>query len=155
MKTRLNSAVGLTAAFLLAWTLNQAPASADTLVEPSPMARMVSGMNPANWTMPEWKMPNFRSILPGQDEKTRIKKKKDGLFSEVSTTASNSWTKTKQVLNPQKLNPARMFTTGAKTPAVKSQPAKPGFFRSLFTPDPPDKEVKSVSDWMRQSRPQP
>ena len=150
MRTRLNSVVGLTAALLLAWTLEQTPASADTVIGPSPMARLVNGLNPANW-----KMPDFRSILPGQDEKTRIKKKKDGLMSEVTTTASNSWTKTKEVLDPQKLNPARMFPASNRTNSKNEEPAKPGFFRSLFTPEPPKKEVSTVSDFIGQSRPSP
>ena len=155
MKTRLNSVVGLTAALLLAWTLNQTPASADTVIEPTPMGRFVSGLNPANWTMPQWKMPDFKSIMPGQAEKTRIKKKKDGLFSEVKSTASNSWTKTKEVFDPQKLNPARMFPASTRTPSKTTEPAKPGFFRSLFAPKPEEKEVSTVTDFLRQSRPTP
>ena len=155
MKTRLNSVVGLTAALLVAWIVGQSPAAADTLVEPSPMGRLVQGLNPANWTMPEWKMPNFQSLLPGQEEKTRIKKKKDGLFDEMSQTASNSWTKTKKMFDPQKLNPARMFPASARTPAKPSAPEKPGFFRSLFAPEPPEKEVETVTDFLRQSRPSP
>ena len=150
MKTRLNSLLGLTAALLLAWTLNQTPASADTVIGPSPMTRLVNGLNPANW-----KMPDFRSILPGQEEKTRIKKKKDGLMSEVTTTASNTWTKTKEVFDPQKLNPARMFPASARTPSKREESTKPGFFRSLFTPDPPEKDVSTVTDFLRQSRPTP
>lgn len=155
MNTRLNSVVGLTAALLLAWTLNQTPATADTVIGPSPMSRLVSGMNPANWTMPQWKMPDFKSIIPGQDEKTRIKKKKDGLFTEVKTSASNSWTKTKEVLDPQKLNPARMFPAAARTPANRAESDKPGFFGSLFAPEPPEKGVSTVTDFLRQDRPTP
>ncbi len=155
MKTRLNSVVGLTAALLLAWTLNQTPASADEVIEPSPMSQLVSGLNPANWTMPQWKMPDFRSIMPGQEEKVRIKKKKDGLFTEVKTTASNSWTKTKQVLDPQKLNPARMFPASTRTPSRQTEPAKPGFFQSLFTPAPPVKKPSTVNEFLDGDRVKP
>ena len=112
--------------------------------------RLVNGLNPANW-----KMPDFKSILPGQDEKTRIKKKKDGLMTEMTTTASNSWTKTKEVLDPQKLNPARMFSASNKTNSTREEPAKPGFFRSLFTPDPPEKKDLTVTDFLGRSRPTP
>lgn len=150
MNTRLNSVVGLTAALLLAWTLNQSTARADELVPPTPMQRLVNGLNPANWTM-----PNFRSILPGQDEKARIKKKKDGLFTEVSDTAANSWAKTKEMFNPQKLNPARMFPASARTPSSREASNKPGFFQSLFSPQPAEKEVTTVNDFLKQSRPSP
>jgi hypothetical protein len=150
MNTRLNSVVGLTAALLLAWTLNQSTARADELVPPTPMQRIVNGLNPANW-----RMPDFRSLLPGQEEKVRIKKKKDGLFTEVSDTAANSWAKTKEMFNPQKLNPARMFPASARTPSSREDANKPGFFQSLFSPQPPEKEVTTVNDFLKQSRPTP
>jgi hypothetical protein len=44
--------------------------------------------NPLNWRMPQWKMPKFSGILPAKEETMRIKKKKDGLFDDVSQTAS-------------------------------------------------------------------
>ena len=150
MNTRLNSVVGLTAALVLAWTTHQSIAVADELVSPTPMQRIAHGLNPVNW-----RMPDFRSLLPGQEEKTRIKKKKDGLFTEVSETASNSWTKTKEMFNPQKLNPARMFPASSRTPSNKEAADKPGFFQWLFTPEPPEKEVSTVNDFLRQSRPAP
>lgn len=150
MNTRLNSVLGLTAALLLVWTTQQPAAFADELVPPTPMQRIAHGLNPANWTMPD-----FRSLLPGQDEKARIKKKKDGLFTEVSETASNSWTKTKEMFNPQKLNPARMFPASARTPSSNEAANKPGFFQSLFAPKPAEKEVSTVNDFLRQSRPSP
>ena len=154
MKTRLNSMLALTATLLLASTLAPSAAQADTVIEPSPASKLVQNLNPANWTMPQWKMPDFKSLLPGQQEKTRIKKKKDGLFTELTDTASNSWAKTKEMFNPQKLSPARMFPASARTPR-QSEPAKPGFFKSLFTPEPPEKEVETVTDFLRQSRPSP
>ena len=81
-------------------------AAAQERAEATPTGSMASGLNPLNWEMPQWKMPNFREMLPAPEEKARIKKKKDGLFDEVTQTASRSWNRTKEVLNPQKLNPA-------------------------------------------------
>lgn len=150
MKTTLKAVVSFTTVLWIAGVVAPTPMAADTVIGPSPMQRMVSGMNPANWTMPQWRMPDFKSVLPGQDEKARIKKKKDGLFTEVGETASNSWTKTKQVLNP-----ARMFPASSRSPAKATKEEKPGFFRWLFTPEPEEKEVSTVTDFLRQSRPSP
>jgi hypothetical protein len=111
-------------------------------------------LNPANWKMPSFKMPTFQSLMPGNDEKARIKKKKDGFFQEVTQSASNSWTKTKQVFNPQKLNPVNYFTASAKSPA-KPEADKPGFFSSLFAPHPVEQESGTVTDFLRQDRPNP
>jgi hypothetical protein len=120
------------------------------------MAQIASGLNPLNWRMPQWKMPNFRRLLPGNEEKARIKNKKDGLFDEVGKTASNSWNKTKTALDPQKLNPANFFTASARTPSAPKAKEKPGFFRSLFAPEPEvEKSNATVTDFLRQSRPGP
>lgn len=108
-------------------------------------------LNPANWKMPSFKMPSFGNLMPGSDEKARITKKKDGLFQEVGQSASNSWKKTKEVFNPQKLNPTKFFTASSRTPAEK----KPGFFSSLFTPQPAEKDSGTVTDFLRQDRPNP
>jgi hypothetical protein len=125
---------------------------ADTVVQASPAARMLHAMNPVNWRMPQ--MPNFRDLLPGQDEKARIKKKKDGLVGEVGKTATNSWNKTKQVLNPQKLNPINYFPASSRTPAASpNEEKKPGFFGSLFGPPPPEEDEETVTDFLKQSRP--
>ena len=148
MKTRMKSLVGLTAAVALALAVSQ-NAMADEVVKESPMATFARNLNPANW-----KMPNFRTLLPGQDEKARITKKKDGLVSEVSQTASNSWNKTKQMFSPERMNPARMFTASARTPSTKEKSDKPGFFRSLFAPPEPEPS-STVTEFLRQSRPSP
>jgi len=155
MNTRLNSVLGLTAMLLLVGAFNATPANAQTEEQPSTVGKLVHGLNPLNWSMPQWKMPDFRSILPDREEKTRIKKKKDGLFSEVTKTASNSWEKTKAAFDPEKLNPIRMFPASARTPSNRSEPKEPGFFRSLFTPAPRENEIETVNDFLRQSRPQP
>jgi hypothetical protein len=115
---------------------------------------MVHNMNPANWTMPQWKMPNFRSILPGQEEKTRVVKKKDGLLSETKAVATNSWNKTKEVMDPQKLNPARLFRPASSTtPSKSSEPEQPGFFSRLFTPAPEESKPKSPNEFLKGDRP--
>ena len=113
-----------------------------------PAAAPLGPLNPANW-----KMPSFQSLLPGAEEKTRIKKKKDGLFQELTQSVSGSWNRTKAVFNPQKLNPANFFTASAKTPSPKSSDAKPGFFRSLFTPGAKSQETGTVNDFLAQPRP--
>ena len=109
-------------------------------------------LNPANWKMPSFKMPSFQGLMPGNDEKARIKKKKDGLFQEVTKTATNSWTKTKEVFNPAKLNPTNFFTASSRTPAKEKSP---GFFSSLFSPAPQPRQTGSVTDFLSQDRPNP
>ena len=132
-------------------------ASADTVVEPSPVGQMASALNPMNWKMPKFKLPNFRALLPSNDEQTRIKKKKDGLFDEVGKTASNSWGKTKQALNPQNLNPAKFFPASARMPSAKEvkEDNKPGFFRSLFSSPEKEESNATVTDFLGQARPTP
>ena len=158
--TARQTAIGAAAVVLFLCTDLQS-ATAQAEMGPSPIQQMAGALNPMNWRLPQWnpqwKMPSFRAMLPGNDEKARIRKKKDGLFDEVTKTASNSWNKTKQALNPQKLNPIRFMPASARTPAPQRQPeSKPGFFRSLFTPAPPPREDNTtVTDFLRQSRPSP
>ena len=116
-------------------------------------------LNPANWKMPsfkmpEMKMPSFKSMLPQSEEKQRIVKKKDSFFSEIGQTASNSWTRTKEVFNPQKLNPTRFFTASSRTPSKPEPEAKPGFFSSLFSPGKTSADKSSATDFLKQQRPQ-
>lgn len=149
-------AIGAALTLLLCADLSTAVAQTET-TDPTPIGRMAAGLNPMNWKMPEWKMPNFRQILPAQDEKARIKKKKDGLLEEVTQTASKSWNRTKEVLSPQKLNPVNFFSASARMPSSdRTEKAEPGFFRSLFTPAaPPADNNSTVTDFLRQSRPSP
>ncbi len=125
---------------------------ADEATPTTPFGRMVHGLNPANW-----KMPTFSGLLPQQEEKARLTKKKDSLVDEVGQTASNSWNRTKTALNPQRLNPVRFFTASAATPATPTQQEqKPGFFSSLFSPSaPPEKTSTTTSDFLSQPRPTP
>ncbi len=120
---------------------------ADEAIQLSPFQRMVRGLNPANWKVPGW-----NALLPQNEEKARIKKKKDGLVEEVSKTASTSWNRTKQALNPVKF-----FTASSRsaTPPTDAEAKRSGFFQWLFTPSPPPDEDSSVSDFLKQSRPSP
>jgi hypothetical protein len=115
----------------------------------TPVGRVVSGLNPMNW-----KMPKFGQMLPTKEEKTRIKDRKDGLMAEVKQTATRSWTKTKDVLNPKRLLPSNMFGTAAQPQQTASTTKEqPGFFGSLFTPQPEVRQVSSVNDFLSQERP--
>ncbi len=116
------------------------------------------GLNPLNWQMPKFQapkfsMPKFSSLLPGQDEKQRMTKKKDSLFTEIGASARNSWAKTKEVFNPQKLNPANLFKP-ASTKTQTPKATKPSFFSSLFAPpeDPPER-ITDVNDFLNQQNP--
>ena len=124
--------------------------SSSTSVFAEDGAGLLGPLNPANW-----KMPSFQTFMPGADEKARITKKKDGLFQEVGQTVSNSWNRTKEVFNPQKLNPTNFFTASSKTPSTTSSESKPGFFSSLFSPQPAADESGTVTDFLRQDRPNP
>ena len=137
-------------------TIATSQASADSPVEPTPLSRMAQGLNPANWKMPKFNVPSFKSILPGQDDKQRIVKKKDNLVDDVSKTASNSWQKTKQALNPMNLAPSNLFG-GGKPAAEQAEPQQPGFFSSLFMPASartPSKPA-TANDFLKLSKPTP
>jgi len=112
------------------------------------------GFNPLNWKMPKFqapKMPSFGSLLPGQSDKQRLTKKKDNLLTDVGATARKSWAKTKEVLNPAKLNPANLFKPASPSPPTSKK--EPGFFSSLFsTPEPPDR-IGDVNEFLRQDNP--
>src|SRR6056297_2956780 len=129
-----------------------ADARADEFVPPSPVSRLAHGLNPANWSLP--KLPDLRTLLPGSQEKARIKKKKNSLVEEVSKTASASWQRTRQALDPQKLIPMRMFPASARTPSAQPTAKEPGFFSSLFSfgKSSQDDEM-TVNGFLRQSRP--
>ncbi len=118
----------------------------------TPVGRVVSGLNPMNWKMPQ--MPKFGQMLPTKAEKTRINDRKDGLMAEVKQTATRSWTKTKDVLNPKRLLPSNMFGTGPQPQQTASKKTEtPGFFGSLFTPEPEVRQVSSVNEFLSQERP--
>ncbi len=137
----------------LAFVLGANTSMADHPVKPSPVGQMVETLNPVNWRMPKWQMPKFSGILPAKEEKVRIKKKKDSLFDEVKQTASKSWQRTKEVFNPQKLNPTRFLPASAKMPSSKPPKDEPGFFGSLFAPPPAPQNPRTVTDFLGQEKP--
>ncbi|MEM8666407.1 MAG: hypothetical protein AAGG48_02755 [Planctomycetota bacterium] len=143
-----------TVLFAMVIGLDVSHSVADELIKPSPAARLARGLNPTNWQMPKWKLPDVRSLLPNNDEKARIKKKKDGFFDEVGKTASNSWNKTKAAFQPENLSPMRMFPASARTPSQTTE-SKRGFWKSLLSPWPEEPEPSSdINQWFNQPRPQ-
>lgn len=106
---------------------------------------LASKLNPMNWKMPEFLVPN--------KDQERIVERKNTLASDIKTTASQSWQRTKTALNPARLNPMNLFAT-----ADTDQPAKkkePGFFSSMFSPSEPEPEerVATVNQFLNQERP--
>lgn len=131
------------------FSLDNAPAGIAPNYGPNQTAPSALGrLNPANWKMPQFKMPSMGRILPGQQEKDRIIEKKDGLFGEVSNTAKASWKRTTEALNPMK-----MFTAGNRTSQKTEQ--KPGFFKRLFTPPQTNSTPATVTEFLKQDRIQP
>ncbi|WP_442505972.1 hypothetical protein SH528x_004791 [Novipirellula sp. SH528] len=133
------SMIAIVLAFNISTAKAQSPASDSVMPT---MGEFVSGLNPMNW-----KMPNFKSMLPGQDDTVRIKQKKDGLVSDVTQTASRSWQKTKEVLNPRRLLPA---------PSATPKDDSPGFFASMFgaksAAETETDKVATVSDFLAQPK---
>ncbi|MEM6364310.1 MAG: hypothetical protein AAF745_07780, partial [Planctomycetota bacterium] len=114
-------------------------------------------MNPANWKMPKpsFRLPNF--LVP-QDDQNRIVERKSSLVTDVKTTASKSWQRTKELFNPARYNPMNLLTGGAGNSTTPKPNSSPGFFRSLFTPPPaaapaPESRVAGVNDFLSQERP--
>ena len=133
------------------------PTSGAAEQQPGMMTRFVKTLNPVNWKVPGvgFRLPNFMVARQDQD---RIIERKDGLMSDVRDTASRSWTRTKEVLNPARLNPMNMLA-GPQDPAQTATPPKsesPGFFRSLFAPpaSEPEERVAGVNDFLGLQRPQ-
>ena len=125
----------------------------------NPISNLAGGLNPMNWKMPSFKMPAFKSLLPGQKEKQRIVNKKDGLVNEVTQTASNSWRKTKEVLNPKRLIPTNMFAGNNNSKPAGTADQTPGFFSSLLNGPKQaapsaekEEQVATVSDFLGQPK---
>lgn len=114
---------------------------------------MAAKLNPANWKMPAMKMPKFGDLLPGQDDRTRIVKKKDNLLTDVTDTAKRSWRKTKQTLDPGRLNPMKLFAGPSATGGATAKPKQPGFFQSLFAaPESTERVARTPSEFVGQQR---
>ncbi len=113
--------------------------------QPSAAAKL----NPMNWKMPSFHMPEF--LVPNNDQE-RIVKRKNTLVGDIKTTASKSWQRTKATFNPARLNPMNMFAGPTKQPGRQE---KPGFFSSLLSPSSPEPEerVATVNQFLNQDRP--
>jgi hypothetical protein len=125
--------------------------SGDEYQPQTPVGRMMKGLNPANW-----KMPTLKTFMPGQDDKDRIIKRKDGLVTDVKQTASRSWAKTKETFNPMRLIPGGLFAGDSQAAPKSSEPVqKAGFFSSLMGNAQTDVEQTSgsVNDFLNQNRP--
>jgi hypothetical protein len=122
---------------------------ASTATAQKPAPKGVQKLNPMNWRIPSFRLPNF---MVAHDEQERIVERKNGLVTDVKSTASRSWTRTKQVFNPARLNPMNLFA-GSATP--DSGEKKPGFFSSMFAAPPaePEERVATVNEWLGQERP--
>lgn len=130
-----------------------ADATADDASRSNAWGQFMQTMNPVNWRLPA--LPQFRSILPKSEENARIRKKGDSLIDEVSKTASGSWQRTKDALNPQRFAP-NVFTASAKTASRPEPPKrKTGFFRSLFPAPETAPAPKDPADFLNQPRVQP
>ncbi len=104
------------------------------------------GASLPNWLVPtQWKWPS----MPGS-EPPRIKKKSQGVMSDMNQAAKRGWTKTKDVLNPSKMFVSDPDPRPSKSSAKNSEP---GFWSSVFGSKPPKKEVKTVNDFLSQPHP--
>ena len=136
------------AAFAFALSFSVEPVSAQ---EPGPISKVAEKINPANWKLPTFRLPNF--LVP-QDEQNRIVQRKDGLVQDIKGTAARSWQRTKDTLNPSRLNPMNLFA-GASSSSDHGGQKKPGFFSSLLSPpaSQPTERVATVNEFLGQSRP--
>ncbi|TWU44987.1 hypothetical protein Q31b_01580 [Novipirellula aureliae] len=135
----ITAALGVAFSIALCCSSVEAQTPAETSA-PASIGQFMSNLNPMNW-----KMPSFKSMLPGQEDKTRIIKKKDGLVSDVKDTASKSWQKTKEIFDPSRLSPANLFV--AKEPAT-TETKTPGFFGSLFAPQEEAEQIATATDFL-------
>lgn len=108
------------------------------------------GLNPMNWKMPEFKMPSFKTMMPGAQEQDRIIEKKDGLMSEIGKSASNSWQRTKKSLNPMNVLPI-----GNKSNVQTMEKKEPGFFSRFFSPPAKKGDSGTMTDFLKLDRPAP
>lgn len=136
------------ATFAIAFSFSVQPVSAQ---QPGPVSKVAEKINPANWKLPSFRLPNF--LVP-QDEQSRIVQRKDGLVQDIKGTASRSWQRTKATFNPARLNPMNLFA-GAAGPSNNGGEKKPGFFSSLLSPpvSQPTERVATVNEFLGQSRP--
>ncbi|MFG0290249.1 MAG: hypothetical protein ACF8CQ_18870 [Rhodopirellula sp. JB044] len=145
--TRAASFARICVAFLIVVAVSTANPNDVAAQDSQPSA--MSKLNPMNWKVPSFRLPNF---LVHNDDQERIVERKNGLVSDVKSTASRSWQRTKETFNPARLNPMNLFA-GTSTDSTTEK--KPGFFSSLLSPAPaePEERVATVNDWLGQERP--
>jgi len=97
--------------------------------------------NPTQWEWPS---------MPWSTEPPRIKKKSQGVVSDMNRSAKRGWEKTKDVLNPSKMFVSDPAPKPSKSMKEKSEP---GFWGSVFGTKPPKKDVETVNDFLGQPRP--
>ena len=145
---------------ILVSTFTSTPACAEEYAPQTPVGRMMQGLNPANWKMPEFKMPTIQNLMPGQDDKDRIIERKNGLVDEVKGTAMRSWTKTKETLNPMRFLSGGLMggTSDGQQPVQQTG----GFFSNLLSggsqavAEPSAVQPASgVNDFLNMTKPSP
>ncbi|HBJ38686.1 MAG TPA: hypothetical protein DDZ51_28830 [Planctomycetaceae bacterium] len=104
------------------------------------------GASMPSWLVPtQWKWPSMPWTEP-----PRIKKKSQGVMSDMNQSAKRGWTKTKDALNPSKI----FVSDNAPKPSkASSKSTEPGFWGSVFGSKTPQKEVKTVNDFLSQPHP--
>lgn len=105
------------------------------------------GLSMPIWLAPtQWKWPS----MPWSTEPPRIKKKSQGVVSDMNQSAKRGWAKTKDVLNPSK-----MFVSDPDPRPSKTAPksAEPGFWGSVFGSKASKTDVKTVNDFLSQPHP--
>ena len=155
MITTTKRITAITAVFTLMLVATHSVANADERIKPSPMAKVTQGLNPKNWKLPKWKMPDFSRLIPGGEKKkapAREMKKRGSMLEGVSKTASNSWNKTKQVFDAEKLNPMKYLPASSKGKSKEAK-SKPGFFRSLWGTKEQQPAPATPTDFLRLDRP--
>lgn len=126
---------------------------ADHPIERTPIQRVADTLNPTRWKLPKFmKLPKFGRILPPQEEPARIRKRDEGFMSGMGKTASHGWDRTKDVLNPKNLSPARLMPASAKQPSRPAEPKKPGFWSTLLAPPEGPKRSDNVVDFLGQPK---
>ena len=115
---------------------------------PSRLERFTNGLNPLNW-----RVPSFRTATSNQDKLPASRASEPSFFDQVSAGASKGWGKTKEILNPARYNPMKLFPDAGRSKSHRVDRDEPGFWRSWWTPEPRPREVNSVNDFLRQDRP--
>jgi len=120
--------------------------------QPSMVSKVAEKVNPINWKMPSFRLPNF--LVPN-NEQDRIVQRKNTLVQDIKDTSSRSWQRTKQIFNPARLNPMNLLAGPDAGGSRADDPNKPGFFSSLLSPVPsePTERVATVNEFLGQERP--